>query len=136
MKDRTRGLALAYIDARTVMDRLDQVLSNLVNNAIKYSPKGGTIRLGGYADRDKVTVYVADKGVGIPLDEQPHLFQRFYRLDSSLRRRTQGMGLGLYLCRAIVEAHGGRIWVESAVGQGSRFVLLIPRRSVAGGFAE
>jgi PAS domain S-box-containing protein len=99
-----------------------------VSNAIKYSPGGGKIRLGGYADRDKVTVYVADEGIGIPLDEQPRLFQRFYRLDSSLRRRTQGMGLGLYLCQAIVEAHRGRIWVESAPGQGSRFYFTLPRQ--------
>jgi PAS domain S-box-containing protein len=109
-------------------ERLRQVLSNLVRNAIKYSPRGGKIRLGGYADRDKVTVYVTDEGIGIPLDEQPRLFQRFYRLDSSLRRRTQGMGLGLYLCRAIVEAHGGRIWVESAPGQGSTFYFTLPRQ--------
>jgi PAS domain S-box-containing protein len=109
-------------------ERLRQVLSNLVSNAIKYSPKGGKIRLGGYADGDKVTVYVADEGIGIPLDEQPRLFQRFYRLDSGLRRRTQGMGLGLYLCRAIVEAHGGRIWVESAPGRGSTFYFTLPRR--------
>ncbi len=109
-------------------ERLRQVLSNLVRNAIKYSPEGGKIRLGGYADRDKVTVYVADEGIGIPLDEQPRLFQRFYRLDSSLRRRTQGMGLGLYLCRAIIEAHGGRIWVESAPGRGSTFYFTLPRQ--------
>jgi signal transduction histidine kinase len=109
-------------------ERLRQVLSNLVRNAIKYSPEGGKIRLGGYANRDKVTVYVADEGIGIPLDEQPQLFQRFYRLDSSLRRRTQGMGLGLYLCRAIVEAHGGRIWVESAPSQGSTFYFTLPRQ--------
>jgi PAS domain S-box-containing protein len=109
-------------------ERLRQVLSNLVSNAIKYSPEGGKIRLGGYADRDKVTVYVADEGIGIPLDEQPRLFQRFYRLDSGLRRRAQGMGLGLYLCRAIVEAHGGRIWVESTPGQGSTFYFTLPRQ--------
>jgi signal transduction histidine kinase len=71
---------------------------------------------------------VADEGIGIPLDEQPRLFQRFYRLDSSLRRRTQGMGLGLYLCQAIVEAHRGRIWVESAPGQGATFYFTLPRQ--------
>jgi PAS domain S-box-containing protein len=109
-------------------ERLRQVLSNLVNNAIKYSPEGGKIRLGGYADQDKVTVYVADEGIGIPLEEQPRLFQRFHRLDSSLRRRTQGMGLGLYLCQAVVEAHGGRIWVESAPGRGSTFYFTLPHQ--------
>jgi signal transduction histidine kinase len=69
---------------------------------------------------------VADEGIGIPLEEQSNLFQRFYRVDSSLRRKTQGMGLGLYLCRSIVEAHGGRIWLRSEPGKGTTVFFSLP----------
>ena len=108
-------------------ERLRQVLNNLVDNAIKYSPDGGTIRVGGWADPDQVVVYVADEGVGIPAEEQEKLFQRFYRVDSSLRRRTRGAGLGLFLCKAIVEAHGGRIWLRSEPGKGTTVFFSLPR---------
>lgn len=107
-------------------ERLRQVLSNLINNAVKYSPNGGEIRVGGWADADRVTVYVADQGIGIPLAEQGHLFQRFFRVDSSLRRSTQGAGLGLYLCKSIVEAHGGRIWLRSEPGRGTTVFFALP----------
>ncbi len=111
-------------------ERLEEVLNNLISNAIKYSPEGGTVWVGGWATPDQVTVYVADQGIGIPAREQANLFQRFYRVDSSLRRRTQGAGLGLFLSRAIIEAHGGRIWVESEEGQGARFMFTLPREQV------
>ncbi len=107
-------------------ERLRQVLNNLVSNAIKYSPAGGEIRIGGWADRTRVTVYVADQGIGIPLEEQGKLFQRFYRVDSSLRRSTQGAGLGLYLCKSIVEAHGGQIWLRSEPGKGTTVFFTLP----------
>jgi signal transduction histidine kinase len=107
-------------------ERLRQVLNNLVRNAIKYAPEGGEIRVGGWGDAGQVTVYVADQGIGIPLAEQSKLFQRFYRVDSSLRRSTQGAGLGLYLCRSIVEAHGGRIWLSSEPGKGTTVFFTLP----------
>ena len=107
-------------------ERLRQVFNNLVSNAIKYAPQGGEIRLGGWADDVTVTAYVADQGIGIPLAEQGKLFQRFYRVDSSLRRSTQGAGLGLFLCRAIVEAHGGRIWLRSEPGKGTTVFFTLP----------
>ncbi len=107
-------------------ERIRQVLTNLIGNAIKYSPEGGTIRVGGWQVGAWVVVYVADEGIGIPLEEQGKLFQRFYRVDSSLRRKTQGMGLGLYLCRSIVEAHGGRIWLRSAQDQGTTVFFALP----------
>jgi PAS domain S-box-containing protein len=107
-------------------ERLRQVLNNLVGNAIKYAPKGGEIRVGGWYDATSVTVYVADQGIGIPLEEQGKLFQRFYRVDSSLRRGTQGAGLGLYLCRSIIEAHGGRIWLRSEPGSGTTVLFTLP----------
>jgi signal transduction histidine kinase len=106
--------------------RIRQVLDNLVSNAIKYSPQGGLIRIGGWQEGPGVVVYVADQGIGIPADEQGRLFDSFYRVDSGLRRQTKGTGLGLYLCKAIVEAHDGRIWVRSEPHRGSTFFFALP----------
>jgi signal transduction histidine kinase len=107
-------------------ERVRMVLTNLVSNAVKYSPDGGLIRIGGRTSGDKALCYVSDQGVGIPPEDQERIFDRFYRVDNRLRRETQGTGLGLYLTRAIVEAHGGSIWVESQVGRGSRFFFTLP----------
>jgi signal transduction histidine kinase len=121
-------------------ERVRMVLTNLVSNAVKYSPEGGLIRIGGRADTDNemALVYVSDQGVGIPPDEQARIFERFYRIDNRLRRDTQGTGLGLYLVHAIVQAHGGTIRVESQVGRGSRFLLTLPlaRRQITAGQVE
>ncbi|HEU5086951.1 MAG TPA: ATP-binding protein, partial [Roseiflexaceae bacterium] len=107
-------------------ERIREVLENLISNAIKYSPEGGVIRVMGRSEGDVAVISVSDQGVGIPPDEQRKLFRRFYRVDNRLRRETQGAGLGLFLSRAIVEAHGGRIWVESQPGRGSRFSFTLP----------
>jgi PAS domain S-box-containing protein len=111
-------------------ERLRQVLTNLVSNAIKYSPQGGLIRIGGWleqpegaADHTRVVLYIADQGIGIPTADLPKIFDRFYRVDSSLRRSTAGAGLGLYLAKAIVEAHGGQIWAHSEAGKGTTFFI-------------
>ena len=109
--------------------RIRQVLDNLVSNAIKYSPQGGPIRIGAWRDLDGLTVYVADQGVGIPADEHERVFNSFYRVDSSLRRQTKGAGLGLYLSKAIVDAHGGRIWLRSEPGHGATFFFTLPQAS-------
>ncbi len=109
------------------IERLRQVLTNLLSNAIKYSPRGGLIRTGGWADDDWVYVYVADEGIGIPRSEQERIFERFYRAESPLSRRTEGAGLGLYLCKEVVEAHGGKIWVQSEPGRGAKFIFKLPR---------
>jgi PAS domain S-box-containing protein len=106
--------------------RIRQVLDNLVSNAIKYSPQGGLIRIGGWRDGSGVTIFVADQGIGIPAGEQGRLFDSFYRVDSGLRRQTKGTGLGLYLCKSIVDAHGGRIWLRSEPGQGATFFFTLP----------
>jgi len=108
-------------------ERLRQVLANLLSNAIKYSPRGGLIRTGGWADDDWIYVYVADEGIGIPQSEQEHIFERFYRVESPLSRRTEGTGLGLYLCKEVIEAHGGKIWVQSEPGKGAKFIFKLPR---------
>ena len=108
--------------------RLEQVLNNLVSNAIKYSPAGGLIEISGRVLPDEVAITVSDQGVGIPPEEQAHIFERFYRGARERHQRTPGTGLGLYLARAIVEAHGGRIWVESNPGEGAAFTFTLPRR--------
>jgi PAS domain S-box-containing protein len=109
-------------------ERLREVLSNLVSNAVKYSPDGGTVWVGGRVDGGGVTVYIADQGIGIPPEEQGRIFDRFHRIETGLHRRTEGTGLGLYLVKSIVEAHGGRVWVESAPGRGSIFMFTLPRK--------
>jgi PAS domain S-box-containing protein len=108
--------------------RLEQVLSNLVSNAIKYSPDGGAIEISGRAlpNDNEVIITVSDKGVGIPAEELPRVFERFFRGARERHQRTPGAGLGLYLSKAIVEAHGGRIWAESSPGEGAAFSFVIP----------
>jgi signal transduction histidine kinase len=113
-------------------ERLRQVLTNLVGNAIKYSPEGGVIRIGGWSEPAEstepvsVVTYVADEGIGIPKDELPQIFERFYRVDSTLRRSTAGAGLGLFLSKAIIEAHSGEIWARSEPGAGATFFFSLP----------
>ena len=107
--------------------RLRQVIDNLLTNAIKYSPADKTITVGGRFTENNVTLFVRDEGAGIPQDQIEKVFDRFYRIDDKLTRRTQGTGLGLYLVKAIVEAHKGEISVKSQVGSGSTFYFTIPR---------
>ena len=111
-------------------ERVRQVLTNLLGNAIKYSPQGGPIRIGGWTDLvdnwPRVVLYVADQGIGIPPEELPQVFAPYYRVDSSLRRSTAGAGLGLFLSKAIVDAHGGAIWARSEPGRGTTFFVALP----------
>ncbi len=106
--------------------RLAQVLTNLLENAIKYSPTGGLVRVMVSRGPSEVVVSVADSGIGIPADQQVHLFERFFRARNAPISGFGGLGLGLYICRDIVERHGGRIWVESKVGTGSTFRFTLP----------
>ena len=107
-------------------DRLIQVVSNLVNNAVKYSPDGGTVTLSSRSEGDFALVSVTDTGVGIPPDEIGHVFERFRRVRSGAAQSIPGTGLGLTIVKQIVEMHGGKIWVESAVGHGSSFHFTLP----------
>jgi PAS domain S-box-containing protein len=107
-------------------ERTRTVLENLISNAIKYSPEGGAIRIAGRANGDHAIVSVADQGIGIAPEEQERIFQRFYRVDNRLQREAQGAGLGLFLSKSIVEAQGGRLWVESQPGRGARFSFTLP----------
>lgn len=108
--------------------RLTQVFNNLLSNAIKYSPDGGVIRIVGETVQEKVKVTVADQGIGIPESEHQRIFQQFSRVDNALSRRTEGTGLGLFLTKAIVEAHNGSIWFTSTPEQpGTTFTFTIPQ---------
>jgi signal transduction histidine kinase len=113
-------------------DKVGRVLINLVDNAVKYSPDGGTVRLRVRQVGGRVRFSVTDDGLGIPPGEQRRIFEKFYRLDPNMTRGVGGTGLGLYLCRELVRRMDGRIWVESrGLGSGSTFHVELP---VAGDF--
>jgi signal transduction histidine kinase len=108
-------------------DRLRQVVTNLVSNAIKYSPAGGSITVRARErGTQHVVMEVVDHGLGIPADQVDRLFQKFQRVRTDEHLRISGTGLGLYICRLIVEGHGGQVWVESELGKGSTFGLVLP----------
>ncbi len=105
--------------------KLHQILSNLVGNAVKFN-KDGIIRVGIERHPDGVLFFVSDTGIGIPLHNLPKVFDRFYQVDTSISRRSNGAGLGLSLCKGMVELLGGKIWVESEIGKGSTFSFILP----------
>lgn len=108
-------------------DRINQVLLNLIGNALQYTPSGGSVSLGVKLKASELVVIIQDTGVGIPADHLPHLFTRFYRVDKSRSRAGGGSGIGLTIAKHLVEAHGGRIWAESeGVNQGSIFGFSLP----------
>jgi len=112
-------------------DRIEELLENLLDNAFKYSPDKQEITVACRATGDEVIVSVSDLGMGISLRDQEQIFDRFYRVGDNMTRLMQGAGLGLYICRAIVEAHGGRIWVESVLHERSTFSFSLPRMEKA-----
>jgi PAS domain S-box-containing protein len=126
---RERGLEVDVLEpgelpaVRADYDRTLQVLTNLLVNAVRHTPRGGRIELGAGLENGQVTVRVSDTGTGIPDEALPHLFDRFWRPEDSDR---EGVGLGLAIVKGIVEAHGGRVWVESEVGKGSTFYFTLP----------
>ena len=107
-------------------DRVREVITNLFDNAVKYTDSG-KVSIGLTGNNDVVQFYIKDTGAGIPPEDIPHLFQKFYRVDNSSTRTVGGTGLGLFICRKIVELYDGRIWVESEVGKGSIFFVNLPR---------
>jgi signal transduction histidine kinase len=110
-------------------DRVDQILSNLIDNAAKYSPAGGEIAVGVGPDGDGVRLTVRDRGIGLPPGEAETIFEPFNRATNAARENLPGLGLGLSICRSLAERHGGRIWAESAgEGEGTTFVLWLPRK--------
>ncbi|MDX1686339.1 MAG: GAF domain-containing protein [Candidatus Promineifilaceae bacterium] len=107
--------------------RINQVLDNLIGNAIKFSPDGGTITLRMVERRDDVLVVVADEGIGLPSDKAARIFDRFYQVDGSSRRRFGGAGIGLAIVKRIMDAHHGDIWVRSELNRGSSFYFTLPK---------
>lgn len=116
------GLPAVDIDA----DRMTQVLVNLLDNALRYTPAGGWINLSAKREQEGVEISVIDSGAGIPAQDLDHLFERFYRGDKSRQREEGGSGLGLAIARSLVESHGGEIRVESQPGEGARFIIELP----------
>jgi two-component system phosphate regulon sensor histidine kinase PhoR len=108
---------------------LHDVLQNLLDNAVQYTPEGGQIDVSASAEAHEAVITVSDTGIGIPLADQERIFERFYRVDAARSREAGGTGLGLSIAKHIVEAHGGRLWVESAVGRGSKFFVSVPLAS-------
>ncbi len=107
-------------------DRIIQVFDNVLNNAIKYSPDGGTIKSTMSLSNDQVIISIQDEGMGIPKDDLEHIFDRFYRVDRARSRAMGGTGLGLAISREVVEQHGGRIWAESVERKGTTFYIALP----------
>ena len=109
-------------------DQIKQVLINLLSNALKFSPFGGRVELYSEEGEKDIRVSVQDQGGGIAPEDQEKIFTKFQRIGKNRREREAGVGLGLAISKGIVEAHGGKIWVESEIGRGSRFTFSIPRR--------
>ena len=107
--------------------RLEQVILNLLSNAVKYNHPGGSVWLTASGAREDVEITVRDDGRGIPADDLPHIFERFYRANVPGSEKVEGTGLGLAIVKALVERHGGQVSVESAVGLGSSFTIVLPR---------
>jgi len=132
LKAKARGLEIACEPADALPRvrgdslRLEEVLKNLLENAIQYTPAPGRIRVSAALDRGNGVLCVADTGIGIPSTEQQRIFERFYRVDVARSREAGGTGLGLAIAKHIVEAHEGRLWVESELGNGSRFFVALP----------
>ncbi len=122
---RLSQLVYGFVD----VNFMREIMDNLIENAFKYTPAGGSIYVNVRGDGDKVLINVTDTGIGISSDDLGHIFQKFYRADNSDTREVGGTGLGLYLVKQRVEAMGGKIWAESAFGEGSTFYVSLPRLS-------
>jgi two-component system, OmpR family, sensor histidine kinase SenX3 len=107
--------------------QLSSMFSNLVENAVKYTPPGGRVEVGGESDESEILIRISDTGIGIPEQNLTRIFERFYRVDKARSKETGGTGLGLSIVRHVAEKHGGRVTVESSPGEGSTFTVYLPR---------
>jgi signal transduction histidine kinase len=126
--DISLDLPVGEVVVRGDVDRLRQVLGNLISNALRYTPPGGQVTLRAWREGEEVSISVQDSGPGMAADDLPRVFDRFYRTDAARARASGGSGLGLAIARALVEAHGGTIEVRSTLGEGTTFALSIPRQ--------
>jgi signal transduction histidine kinase len=128
----TKGLSVSVEPSQPLppvnidAQRISQVLRNLIENAIAHTDKGGAISVAAWQQDNWVKVSVTDTGEGIPAEDIPNIFERFYRVDKSRDRNTGGSGLGLTISKRLVEAHGGKIEFQSELGKGSRFSFTVP----------
>jgi two-component system OmpR family sensor kinase len=120
--DMAEGLPQVKVDGR----RIEQVVANLLDNALNHTPSGGTVTVVVGPGQEGILVSVVDTGEGIPAEHLPYVFERFYKVDDARSRKSGGAGLGLAIAKQMVELHGGRIWVESEVGKGSKFSFILP----------
>jgi signal transduction histidine kinase len=111
---------------RADREKLTQIVMNLVDNAVKFSPAGGRVAVSARRRSDTAEIRIVDEGIGIPRSDQQRIFTKFYRAEDAVRHNPQGTGLGLFLARGLLAAMGGRIWVESKEGEGSTFVFELP----------
>ena len=107
-------------------DKVEQVFINLIGNALKYSPAEGSVTVSGRFHDDGVIIEIRDEGPGIAFTELEKIFDKFYRSDNDTNRKNPGTGLGLPICRALINLHGGKIWAESEPGEGCRFLFTLP----------
>jgi two-component system, OmpR family, sensor histidine kinase SenX3 len=107
--------------------QLTSMFTNLVDNAVKYTPPGGRVEVTGGLEGSEIVIRVSDTGIGIPEGKLPRIFERFYRVDKARSKATGGTGLGLSIVKHIAENHGGRVTVESTSGEGSTFTVYLPR---------
>ena len=138
LRERERALQLsAHTDRRSGdRDKLTQVLANLLNNAVKYSPNGGEIVVSTRVEGSAAHLVVRDHGMGIPNEALESIFERYGRVESRATRYIRGTGLGLPIVRQIVQLHGGTVWAESTVGEGSVFHVTLPLASPSSTAAE
>ena len=133
LKRRGQSLRLAFepepFDIPLDVSKMSQVLANLLDNAVKYSPEGADIEIGTRKDGEMLEVWIKDNGAGISATDLPHIFERFYRVDKGRSRETGGTGLGLSIVKHIVQLHGGRVWAESKIGKGTRIAISLPKAS-------
>ncbi|MBR1735888.1 MAG: hypothetical protein IJ736_02565 [Firmicutes bacterium] len=116
-----------YINADR--NKLIQAITNLISNSVKYSYKGGRIELTAFKESNIIKITVSDTGFGIPLEDLPYIFERFYRADKSRNRSTGGSGIGLSITKAIIDAHGGKITAESIIDKGTKITILLPEKN-------
>lgn len=107
-------------------NRIEQVIKNLIGNAVKYSPRGTPITCTYQASESEITFSIKDHGEGIAPEEQKKIFERYYRVENMISKTTAGFGIGLYFCAEIIKLHNGRIWVESEIGKGADFHFSLP----------